>query len=182
MFFASQADKTTAVECLPPHRRYTKILFCDKYRNSARVCRLGDYMDNVSESAAHHRLVMSLMAFMSNTGYQIIAADGVEGYSSPKVVGNKNKLGDGQDKQPDIIGYHSVSGRYANGEIKIGDDVMTDHSKTQFALFSTLYNVANNVPSILFIGIPATEKTSLDSTLQEIRGMADLSKIQIVTF
>ena len=119
---------------------------------------------------------------MTKAGFQIIAADGVEGYSSPDIMHNNSKFGDGQDKQPDIVGYHAASGRYANGEVKIGNDIVTEHSKTQFALFSKLCNARTRVASTLFIGIPTAEKERLDSVLRTIGTAANLSNIRIVTF
>jgi hypothetical protein len=139
-------------------------------------------MTTISESLAHHRLVLRLMEYISRAGYSIIQADGVQGYRQPDVLRNVNGLGDGQDKQPDIIGYNAVTGVYANGEVKLGEDMLTEHSKTQFALFSTLINKANNAASVLFIGIPAVEKVRLDGVLSGLSEAVNLSNIQTVIF
>ena len=122
-----------------------------------------------SESALHEGLVRDLLSwFQSEKGYRVTGAD-LPGYSQPKVVENKNGIGDGEDKRPDIDAFDDVEEVYVRGEAKTGDgDLNTKHSKTQFLLFANRHNSNNDKSSLLYIIVPRSKIDELNAVLTEL--------------
>lgn len=120
---------------------------------------------NGSESSKHHNLKMELAKLLESWGHNVGAIDGYS-EKSPKKVENANKVGDSEDKIPDIDGFDPSERRYLRGEAKIGDgDIESLHSITQFMLFSDLYNRENRKNSLLYIIVPASCKNELNDVL-----------------
>lgn len=120
-----------------------------------------------SESKKHQDLVRELMGKLeSEYEYRIDAADLEEWEEKPGVVENKDSVGDGEDKQPDIDAFNEGEERCARGEAKTGDgDVDTLHSITQYLLFSDRSNTKNGEPSFLYVIVPANKKQELNDVL-----------------
>lgn len=124
------------------------------------------------ESDLHKGLVADLLEWLkSSKGYSIAGVD-LEGHSSkpePGIVENKNNIGDGENKQPDIDAYDNNNQVYIRGEAKTGDDdLVSKHSITQFLLFADMFNRNNNKPSLLYIIVPSSKIEKLKNTLTEI--------------
>jgi len=120
---------------------------------------------NGSETPKHHNLKMELAELLESWGHN---AEAIDGYTkkSPRKVENTNKVGDGEDKIPDIDGFNPGERQYLRGEAKIGDgDIESLHSITQYMLFSDLYNKENRKNSLLFIIVPASCKNELNDVL-----------------
>lgn len=126
-----------------------------------------------SESALHIGLVKDLLGWFENEkGYRITGAD-LEGHTQPNDVENSNKIGDGENKRPDIDAFSDAEKVYVRGEAKTGDgDLETEHSKTQFLLFANRQNSNNNKPSLLYVIVPASKFGALEALLNHI-GLED---------
>jgi hypothetical protein len=130
------------------------------------------------ESDLHKGLAAELLEwFKSSKGYALNDVD-LEQYSSkPEIVENKNNVGDGENKQPDIDAYDSSNQVYIRGEAKTGDnDLVSEHSITQFHLFANMFNRNNNKPSLLYIIVPSDKIEKLKNTLSEI-GLSDRNNV-----
>lgn len=120
---------------------------------------------NGSESQKHHNLKMELAKLLESWGHNVGAIDGYT-EKSPSKMENTNKVGDGEDKIPDIDAFNPSEGQYLRGEAKVGDgDIETLHSITQYVLFSDLYNRENQKNSLLYIIVPAGCKDELNDVL-----------------
>ena len=135
------------------------------------------YYTEKAESDLHRGLVTDLLGWLKNSkGYRITAAD-LSGYSEPGVVENKSKVGDGDDKQPDIDAFDDTERVYVRGEAKTGNgDLTSEHSKTQFLLFSDRFNRENNKESLLYVIVPASKMNELKAVLSEL-GLADKDNV-----
>ncbi len=84
----------------------------------------------------------------------------------PNVVENENGVGDGENKQPDIAAFDENEEVYIRGEAKVGDgDIESEHSVTQYLLFSNRYNSKNKKSSLLFIIVPRNRKKELNNVI-----------------
>lgn len=128
-----------------------------------------EYYTGKAESELHRGLVNNLLVWLKNSkGYRVTAAD-LNGYSEPKVVANKNQVGDSEDKQPDIDAFDDTEKVYVRGEAKTGNgDLTSEHSKTQFLLFSDKFNRENNKPSLFYVIVPANKMEELKEVLEEL--------------
>lgn len=135
------------------------------------------YYTEKAESNLHRGLVADLLGwFKSSKGYRITAAD-LNGYPEPEVVENKNQVGDGEDKQLDINAFDDTERVYIRGEAKTGNgDLASEHSKTQFLLFSDRFNRENNKASLLYIIVPASKIDELKAILSEL-GLSDKDNV-----
>jgi hypothetical protein len=130
------------------------------------------------ESDLHNGLVVDLLEWFKNSkGFSINGVD-LEQYSSkPGTVENKSNTGDGENKQPDIDAYDNSSQVYIRGEAKTGDDdLVSEHSITQFLLFAGMFNRNNNKPSLLYIIVPSSKIEKLRNTLAEI-GLSEKNNV-----
>lgn len=136
-----------------------------------------NYYTRKPESVLHKGLVNELLKWLRDSkGYKIAAAD-LEGFSEPEVVNNKHRIGDGDDKQPDIDAFDNREKVYIRGEAKTGEgDLTTEHTKTQFLLFSDRFNRENSKPSLLYIIVPADQIVSLKAVLKQI-GLSNKSNV-----
>lgn len=130
-----------------------------------------------AESALHQGLVGDLLSWLrNNRGYRITAAD-LPGYPQPKVVINKGGVGDGENKMPDIDAFDDQAEVYVRGEAKTGDgDLRTEHTKTQFLLFSNRSNTEKGKASLLYIIVPASKIAELNAVLKEL-GLANKANV-----
>ena len=120
---------------------------------------------NDSESPKHHNLKMELAKLLESQGHSVGAVDGYT-EKSPRKVENTSKVGDGEDKIPDIDAFNPGGRQYLRGEAKTGDgDIESLHSITQYVLFSDLYNKENQKNSLLYIIVPAGCKDELNDVL-----------------
>jgi len=121
------------------------------------------------ESKKHQDLVQELVdKFESKYGYRIDAADLEDWEEKPKAVENESEVGDGEDKQPDIDAFDEEEERFIRGEAKTGDgDINTQHSITQYRLFSNRHNTKNGKSSFLYIIIPSEKKQELNDVIIE---------------
>lgn len=119
------------------------------------------------ESKKHQDLVQELVDRLElKYEYRIDAADLEEWEEKPKVVENEDKIGDEEDKQPDIDAFDEDEERFIRGEAKTGDnDIGTQHSITQYHLFSSRVNSKNNKSSFLYIIVPAEKKDDLNDAI-----------------
>ncbi len=119
------------------------------------------------ESEKHQNLVQELVdKFESEYEYRIDAVDLEEWGKKPDVVENEDKIGDGKDKQPDIDAFDEEEERFIRGEAKTGDgDIDTQHSITQYLLFSNRSSTKNGKPSFLYIIVPAEKRQELKDTI-----------------
>lgn len=109
-------------------------------------------MDN-GQTKQHLDAVLLLARSMQQQGYELKGVD-APNYPTPPMVENTNGVGDGEDKQPDILAFDNTTQRYIRGEIKVGPEIGNDHSITQFKIFSNRHNTSNNIDSLLIIGVP----------------------------
>ena len=132
-----------------------------------------------TESAIHQGLVRELANWLEHSkGFRIFGADLPE-YESPAIIAN-NGLGDGERKQPDVIAYDPVEGVFINGEAKTGEgDLTTQHTKTQFLLFSSLQNSQNRKSSWLYVIVPPNQIGPLESVIHEL-GLGNKPNILLV--
>lgn len=119
------------------------------------------------ESKKHQDLIQELIDnFKSEYEYRIDAADLEEWEEKPKLVENEDNIGDGENKQPDIDAFDEEEERCIRGEAKTGDgDIDTQHSITQYLLFSNRYNTKNDKPSFLYIIVPAKKRQELNDVI-----------------
>lgn len=119
------------------------------------------------ESKKHQDLAQELVdRFESKYEYRVDAADLEDWEEKPKVVENESEIGDGEDKQPDIDAFDEEEERFIRGEAKTGDgDIGTQHSITQYRLFSNRHNTKNGKSSLLYIIVPAEKKQELNDTI-----------------
>ena len=136
-----------------------------------------NYYTKKPESNLHKGLVNDLLKWLRDSkGYKITAAD-LEGFSEPEVVNNKHHVGDGEDKQPDIEAFDDRERVYIRGEAKTGEgDLTSEHTKTQFLIFSDRFNRENGKPSLLYIIVPTDQIVSLKAVLKQI-GLLNKSNV-----
>lgn len=116
-----------------------------------------------AESQEHKNLVQELALKLKADGFRIDAVDDPNG-ECPKVVENKHKVGDGENKMPDIDAFDVSSKRMIRGEAKVGNgDIESEHSITQYILFSD--RSLENVSSYLYIIVPASKKSELNQVI-----------------
>lgn len=105
------------------------------------------------QTKQHLDAVLLLARTMQQRGYELKGVDAPD-YITPPVVENTDGVGDGEDKQPDILAFDNANQRYIRGEIKVGPEISNNHSITQFKIFSNRHNTSNNIDSLLIIGVP----------------------------
>ncbi|PIQ92503.1 MAG: hypothetical protein COV69_02370 [Parcubacteria group bacterium CG11_big_fil_rev_8_21_14_0_20_39_14] len=120
-------------------------------------------MAEKAESEEHRRIKLSLADGFRNKGWAVKRVDG-EGEETD-VVENKNKVGDKENKKPDVDAKSSGPERIIRGEAKVNNgDFDSEHSITQYKLFSSLN--LNGVNSWLIIGVPANTKELMEAVLE----------------
>jgi len=116
------------------------------------------------ESEDHRKLKLRLSESFKNKGWSVERIDG-EGEQTESVE-NKDNIGDGENKRPDIDAKDKSKGRVIRGEAKIDNgDFDSDHSITQYKLFSN--RSSNGIDSWLIIGIPNRTKEKMDKVLSD---------------
>lgn len=114
------------------------------------------------ESEAHRQIKLSLASSFKEKGWTVKNIDG-ENDQTP-VVENNEKVGDGENKRPDVYAKDEGKGRIVRGEAKIGNgDFESEHSITQYKLFSNLYS--SNIASWLIVGVPSGSKALMEKIL-----------------
>lgn len=116
-----------------------------------------------SESEQHRRIKLSLANGFKNKGWNVRHIDGEN--DQTELVENDDKIGDGENKRPDIDAKDNSQNRIIRGEAKVNNgDFESEHSITQFKLFSN--RNLNGVKSWLIIGIPSGTKHLLEVVLK----------------
>jgi len=101
------------------------------------------YYFNKGESELHKIIVSSLIRYYRENGWQITAA-AHEGYGEPYAVGRH---------EPDVIA--NKDGLLSFGEAKSGEgDIDTEHSKEQYADFSTRIMTDTKAPCPFYAVVP----------------------------
>jgi len=126
-----------------------------------------------TESELHVGLVADLLQWLKSTkGYGIRGAD-LDGYDQPSEVVNKDGVGDGENKRPDINAFDEREQVYVRGEAKTGEgDLTSAHTKTQLRLFANLENRANGKASLLYVIVPSSKIDELKQVLSDL-GLLD---------
>lgn len=115
-----------------------------------------------SESDQHRRIKLSLVNGFKNKGWDIRHIDGED--DQTELVENDGKVGDGENKRPDIDAKDISQKRIIRGEAKVNNgDFESEHSITQFKLFSS--KNLDGVKSWLIIGIPEGTKHLVEAVL-----------------
>jgi len=115
------------------------------------------------ESKKHIKLVEELFGKIKDWGYRIDGAD-LDNQNQPEIVDNKDNVGDGENKIPDILAYDESKNRVIRGEAKTGEgDIETEHSITQYLLFSN--RSKNRVASWLYVMVPKNNKDFLNEVI-----------------
>lgn len=118
------------------------------------------------QTPLHVGLVKDLKIWLEETkGYRIVGAD-LPDHQLPTVVENTTKIGDGENKRPDIQAHDDREDVFVRGEAKTGDgDLETQHTRTQFRLFANLQN--HGKPSLLYVIVPSSKIEALEKVLAE---------------
>lgn len=115
-----------------------------------------------SESDQHRRIKLFLVNGFKNKGWSIGHIDGEN--DQTELVENDNKVGDGENKRPDIDAKDISQKRIIRGEAKVNNgDFESEHSITQFKLFSN--KNLDGVKSWLIIGVPEGTKHLIEAVL-----------------
>ena len=132
-----------------------------------------------AESTLHRKIKLALGDSFKAKGWSVRHIDGENDQTD--IVQNENKVGDGENKRPDVDAKDGSSDRFIRGEAKIGDgDFGSEHSKTQYKLFSDREN--NGVDSWLILGVPIGKKNEMQSILNECLTEKQLGKVAIWEF
>jgi len=124
-----------------------------------------------SESDQHRRIKLSLVNGFKNKGWSIRHIDGED--DQTELVENDDKVGDGENKRPDIDAKDISQKRIIRGEAKVNNgDFESEHSITQFKLFSN--KNLDGVKSWLIIGVPVGTKHLIEAVLN--RELSDESR------
>lgn len=100
------------------------------------------------------RYVEELLDYFRAENYTIVGAKNVEGYPSPAGLHNDG-YGDQQDKQPDVLGFDDVNGRFVIGVVKTrDDDLESSDSLTQYDVFFDHKNTKNGKSSRVCFLLP----------------------------
>ncbi|MBM4168171.1 MAG: hypothetical protein FJ215_03315 [Ignavibacteria bacterium] len=111
----------------------------------------------ISREEKHQSLVTELCLLFTNASFDIIAADGVEGYSAPMPLENRG-YGDQQQKTPDVYGYDRKRKVYVIGEAKTGDDDLeTEHALTQYNVYLDQPDPRTGKQAFLYVILPANK-------------------------
>lgn len=114
------------------------------------------------ESYQHRRIKLSLVDGFKNKGWDIRHIDGED--DQTELVENDDKIGDEEDKRPDIGAKDINQKRIIRGEAKVNNgDFDSEHSITQFKLFSN--RNLGGVNSWLIIGVPKGTKHIMEAIL-----------------
>lgn len=108
------------------------------------------------ESPKHKKIKEKIARFIKDKGFDVC----MEGDDHCLIsrVKNPGDIGDGENKSPDVEG--SYNGRiFKRGEAKLEEELASEHSITQYKLFSR--------KSDLVIGIPKGCREKLEKTLKE---------------
>jgi len=118
----------------------------------------GDFMK-------HQSLIQELIDYFRQEGYNVMTADGIEGYSIPIELQN-NGYGDQEDKIPDIYGFSLKDQRYIIGEAKTGaNDFDTEESITQYNVFADQTHPVLNRQALAFFIIPSSKVGEFQSII-----------------
>lgn len=130
------------------------------------------------ESQKHNALVRELASLFKKNGFNVGAIDGVT-TKQPDTVLNKFRIGDGENKIPDIEALDQKNKRVIRGEAKIGNgDIESEHSITQYKLFSNRNN--DGVPSWLYLIVPNGFKRYAESIIAQNIDVKHLDNIGVV--
>lgn len=117
------------------------------------------------ESEKHRQIKLLLANTFRNKGWTVVHIDGEDDQTD--LVENKNRIGDGENKRPDIDAKDEIQKRIIRGEAKINNgDFDSEHSITQYKLFSN--RNLNGVESWLVIGVPVGTKQLMEDILDRV--------------
>lgn len=103
----------------------------------------------------HQSLVHELIEYFRQEGFNVITADGIDGFSPPTELKNEG-YGDQEDKVPDIFAFSLMDQRYVIGEAKTGaDDFDTEESLTQYSVFADQLHPVLKKRALAFFIIPS---------------------------
>ncbi len=113
----------------------------------------------------HQSLVLELINYFKQSGFNVVTADGIDGYSIPPELPNDG-YGDQEDKIPDIYAFSLKDQRYIIGEAKTGNnDFDNDEAITQYCVFSDqLHPVLKKRAQVYFI-IPSGRVSEFQSII-----------------
>jgi len=115
-----------------------------------------------SESEKHRQIKLSLVNSFKDKGWSIGHVDGEN--DQTELVENGDKIGDGENKRPDVDAKDISQKRTIRGEAKVNNgDFDSEHSITQFKLFSN--RNLDGVKSWLILGVPEGTKRLMEAVL-----------------
>ncbi len=110
-----------------------------------------------ADQRTHALLVEELVGLLTQEGFAVSAADGVQGYAPPFELSNDG-YGDQEDKAPDVYAYDGAKKCYIIGEAKTGvGDLETNHALTQWNVFLDQSNARSGAPSLLYVILPSSK-------------------------
>lgn len=113
----------------------------------------------------HQALVAELLKIFLDRGYRILAADGINGYPSPKPLPNDG-YGDQQPKSPDIHAYDKETERFVIGEAKTGEgDLETEHALTQYNVYLDQFDKKTGKQALVYIIVPSASLPECNTLL-----------------
>ena len=117
-----------------------------------------------SESEEHRQIKLLLANDFKKKGWKVRHIDG-EGEQTDTVE-NNDKIGDGENKRPDIDAKDEKEKRVIRGEAKVNNgDFDSEHSITQYKLFSN--KNLDGVSSWLILGVPTGTKRDMEEILDK---------------
>jgi len=136
-------------------------------------------MTEAGESYEHRAIKLSLARTFKQRGWTVRHIDG-EGEETD-IVENNSKVGDGENKKPDVDAKDESEGRVIRGEAKVDNgDFESEHSITQYKLFSN--RSLEEVKSWLFIGVPEGTKEKMKEILGRELGAESLENIGVIEY
>ncbi|MBI2940449.1 MAG: hypothetical protein HYY04_08430 [Chloroflexi bacterium] len=113
-------------------------------------------------------LTDKLVRYFRSKGFEVRAAR-LPAQAQPPIARNDVRIGDREDKQPDVYGFDPIQQVAVRGIVKTSaDECVTEHTRTQLLLFSQMTSTASNKRSLLYIIVPAEARDALNNTLKEL--------------
>lgn len=113
----------------------------------------------------HQLLIRELIDYFRTLGFNVISADGIDGYSQPIELPNEG-YGDQEDKVPDIYAFSLKDQRYIIGEAKTGkNDIDSEESITQYNVFADQLHPVLKRKALAYYIVPATKVGELQAVL-----------------